>query len=84
MSNNVLVRAEFYGKCIVDKDDALDLVNQVREEKERLNINELPVSHDWYGVETLEDAVKHLARQMWIDEPDQWDLSLESATPDFK
>lgn len=56
-----IVRGELYVKIAVDSDEAQELLDNVIEAKELTGVKELEVSHEWYGINDIDDAKKHIA-----------------------
>lgn len=75
MSKSFTIKGRFEGDIQVDSHEAYNLLAEVDEAKKKLG-SELPDDHEWYGIDSLGKAASYIARQSWIDEPDQWDISL--------
>ena len=59
---HILIRGTLYVKILAEADAVQDVYDQAIEAKEA-NGGELPVSHDLWGIDSLEDAANHLGRE---------------------
>lgn len=61
------IKAKLYVNVSIDEDILSDLIDEVAKAKE-LAGGELPTDHEWYGIDTEDDAVKFLASGLIADD----------------